>query len=110
MKECSLGVDIAGTMVGAVSRSKLLPRDGIEPGQALIGVASSGLHTNGYSLARTVAADQPLTNLLPGGAGEYIADVLVGGDIEPTTVEVVGQAGRLVAITGIIEGTEVVIP
>lgn len=42
--------------------------------------------------------------------GEYIADVLVGGDIEPTTVEVVGQAGRLVAITGIIEGTEVVIP
>lgn len=69
-------VDIAGTMVGAVSRSKLLPRDGIEPGQALIGVASSGLHTNGYSLARTVAADQPLTNLLPGGAGESIGDAL----------------------------------
>ena len=69
-------VDIAGTMVGAVSRAKLLPRAGIEPGQSLIGVASSGLHTNGYSLARQVAADQPLTNPLPGGAGESIGDAL----------------------------------
>ena len=42
--------------------------------------------------------------------GEFIADVVVGGNIEPTTVEVVGQAGRLVAITGLIEGVEVLIP
>ena len=69
-------VDIAGTMVGAVSRSKLMPRPGIEPGQTLVGVASSGLHTNGYSLARKVVADQPLTDPLPGGSGESIGDAL----------------------------------
>jgi len=69
-------VDIAGTMVGAVSRSKLLPKAGIEPGQVLIGLASSGLHTNGYSLARQVVADQPLTNPLPGGDGVSIGAAL----------------------------------
>ena len=69
-------VDIAGTMVGAVSRSKLLPKAGIEPGFALIGVASSGLHTNGYSLARQVVADQPLSNPLPGGDGVSIGEAL----------------------------------
>lgn len=69
-------VDIAGTMVGAVSRSDLLPRAGIVAGDVLIGIASSGLHTNGYSLARHVAGDQPLTNPLPGGDGESIGDAL----------------------------------
>jgi len=69
-------VDIAGTMVGAVSRSKLLPKAGITAGHKLIGIASSGLHTNGYSLARKVVADQPLTNPLPGGSGESIGEAL----------------------------------
>lgn len=69
-------VDIAGTMVGAVSRTKLLPKAGIGVGNVLIGVASSGLHTNGYSLARKVVADQPLTNPLPGGEGESIGQAL----------------------------------
>lgn len=69
-------VDIAGTMVGAVSRSKLLPKAGIGAGHVLIGLASSGLHTNGYSLARQVAGDQPLTNPLPGGDGESIGAAL----------------------------------
>jgi len=69
-------VDIAGTMVGAVSRSKLLPKAGIGAGQVLIGVASSGLHTNGYSLARQVVDDTPLTDPLPGGNGESIGAAL----------------------------------
>lgn len=69
-------VDIAGTMVGAVSRSKLLPKAGIEPGHVLVGVASSGLHTNGYSLARKVVGDRPLTDPLPGGSGESIGQAL----------------------------------
>ena len=69
-------VDIAGTMVGAVSRSKLLPKAGIEAGHVLIGVASSGLHTNGYSLARKVVGDTPLTAPLPGGNGESIGAAL----------------------------------
>jgi len=69
-------VDIAGTMVGAVSRTKLLPKAGIEPGFVLVGVASSGLHTNGYSLARQVVGDQPLDTPLPGGNGESIGQAL----------------------------------
>lgn len=69
-------VDIAGTMVGAVERSSLLPRKGIAAGDVLVGIASSGLHTNGYSLARQVAADFSLTDELPGGNGESIGEAL----------------------------------
>ncbi len=44
--------DLAGTIVGAVTRSHLLTGAGIEPGDVLLGIPSNGLHTNGYSLAR----------------------------------------------------------
>ena len=69
-------VDIAGTIVGAVDRRKLLPRPGVAPGQILVGMASSGLHTNGYSLARQVVGGQALSTPLPGGSGESIGDAL----------------------------------
>lgn len=46
--------DIAGFIVGAVDRAKLIDGKGIAPGDVLIGLPSSGLHTNGYSLARKV--------------------------------------------------------
>jgi phosphoribosylamine--glycine ligase/phosphoribosylaminoimidazole synthetase len=70
-------VDIAGTMVGAVDRSKLLPRAGIEPGHQLIGLASSGLHTNGYSLARKLMSGSDLAEPLPGGDGVTIGQALL---------------------------------
>ncbi len=44
--------DLAGTIVGAVTRSKIFTGAGIEPGDVLLGLPSNGLHTNGYSLAR----------------------------------------------------------
>ncbi|WP_035349691.1 phosphoribosylformylglycinamidine cyclo-ligase [Edaphobacter aggregans] len=44
--------DLAGTIIGAVSREKIITGDGIEVGDVLIGLLSNGLHTNGYSLAR----------------------------------------------------------
>lgn len=69
-------VDVAGTMVGAVDRARLLPRTGITEGQLVVGLASSGLHTNGYSLARQVVGSRPLTDPLPGGSGESIGDAL----------------------------------
>ena len=49
--------DLSGTIVGVVEKSAMLDGRGIRPGDAVIGIASSGLHTNGYSLARKVFFD-----------------------------------------------------
>ena len=43
---------MAGTIVGAVSRDKIVTGEGIQVGDVLVGLPSNGLHTNGYSLAR----------------------------------------------------------
>ena len=50
--------DLAGFIVGAVERDGLIDGKGIAPGDVLIGIPSSGLHTNGYSLARRIVFDQ----------------------------------------------------
>ncbi len=50
--------DVSGTIVGVVEKSKMLDGKGIKPGDAVIGLASSGLHTNGYSLARKIFFEQ----------------------------------------------------
>jgi phosphoribosylformylglycinamidine cyclo-ligase len=46
--------DLSGTIVGVVDKLKIIKGDKIVPGDILIGIPSSGLHTNGYSLARKV--------------------------------------------------------
>lgn len=46
--------DLAGFIVGVVDRARLIDGSQIEPGDSLIGIPSSGLHTNGYSLARRI--------------------------------------------------------
>lgn len=50
--------DLVGFVVGAVKREHLIDGTRVAPGQALIGVASDGLHTNGYSLARKVCFER----------------------------------------------------
>ena len=61
--------DLVGCIVGTVERKKLITGKKIRKGDVLIGLPSSGLHTNGYSLARKVIFEQAgkqLTDLVPG--------------------------------------------
>jgi phosphoribosylformylglycinamidine cyclo-ligase len=55
--------DVSGTIVGVVEKSRMLDGKSIRRGDAVIGIASSGLHTNGYSLARKIFFEQ--LNLQP---------------------------------------------
>ncbi|OAI43397.1 phosphoribosylaminoimidazole synthetase [Verrucomicrobia bacterium SCGC AG-212-E04] len=61
--------DLAGTVVGVVERARMLDGSRIRPGDVVLGLASDGLHTNGYSLARAVLIKQGKLSLaarLPG--------------------------------------------
>ncbi|TAL12943.1 MAG: phosphoribosylformylglycinamidine cyclo-ligase [Nitrospirae bacterium] len=55
--------DLAGFAVGVVERDRLIDGTRVRPGDALIGLASTGLHSNGYSLARRVLLDEAKMSL-----------------------------------------------
>jgi phosphoribosylaminoimidazole synthetase len=68
--------DIAGTLIGVVERRDLLPTRTVGPGDVLLGLASSGPHTNGYSLLRRVFAWMPM-DVVPSGFTESLGDTLL---------------------------------
>jgi len=55
--------DVSGTIVGVVEKSRMLDGKSIRPGDVVLGIESSGLHTNGYSLARKIFFEE--LNLTP---------------------------------------------
>jgi phosphoribosylformylglycinamidine cyclo-ligase len=71
--------DLAGFIVGAVERSLIIDGRTLGPGDILIGLASNGLHTNGYSLARRIVFDVlglEIDSVLP-GLGVTVGDALL---------------------------------
>ncbi len=71
--------DLTGTIVGSVARKSVITGEGIRAGDVIIGLHSSGLHTNGYSLARKAifeTAGLTVSDRFP-GTGRSVADVLL---------------------------------
>jgi phosphoribosylformylglycinamidine cyclo-ligase len=52
------GLDLVGTCVGTVALDKMILGDALQPGDVVVGLASSGLHSNGYTLARRALLDK----------------------------------------------------
>jgi phosphoribosylformylglycinamidine cyclo-ligase len=71
--------DLAGFIVGYVEENRILGSHAVQPDDVLIGLPSSGLHTNGYSLARKIISERlklRMGDAFPGGGGT-VADVLL---------------------------------
>jgi phosphoribosylformylglycinamidine cyclo-ligase len=99
--------DLAGFAVGVVEREQIIDGSRVQPGDVLIGLASSGLHSNGYSLARRVLLNNSLSALkerMPGGE-ETVGELL----LKPTRIYVktilrLIQSGQVRAIAHITGG------
>lgn len=110
--------DLAGFALGAVERGQQLTGAGVAPGDVLIGIASSGAHSNGYSLIRRILTDTgtDLSAPAPFASEGSLADVLLA----PTRIYVrpvlpLARAGHLHALAhitggGLIENVPRVLP
>jgi len=78
------GFDLTAACVGLVALDAIVSGAACRPGDALIGVPSSGLHSNGYSLARRALATLAIDDRPPQLDGASVADAL----LEPTTIYV----------------------
>ncbi len=74
--------DLAGFAVGCVERSRIVDGRAVVPGDVVVGIASSGLHSNGYSLARKALEQRPLDGAVEALGGRTLADAL----LEPTRI------------------------
>ncbi|MGQ0589461.1 MAG: phosphoribosylformylglycinamidine cyclo-ligase [Sphingosinicella sp.] len=99
--------DLAGFCVGAVERGEALTGDKVKAGDVILGLASSGVHSNGFSLVRRLAADKGWKLDRP---ALFDADrLLIEALLEPTRIYVksllpVVRAGRIAALAHITGG------
>lgn len=75
------GVDVSGACFGTVALDAIVDGSAVEPGDVVIGLPSTGLHSNGYTLARSALAEVPLDD---DRLGRPLGDVL----LEPTEIYV----------------------
>ncbi|HEX6229651.1 MAG TPA: phosphoribosylformylglycinamidine cyclo-ligase [Solirubrobacterales bacterium] len=78
------GFDIAGACFGTVALDAIVDGSAVEPGDPVIGLPSSGIHSNGYTLARAALADVGLDDDPEGRLGRSLGEVL----LEPTEIYV----------------------
>ncbi len=71
--------DIAGYTTGVVEKSKLIDGSKVKAGDVLVGIASTGVHSNGFSLVRKIVSDSGLsyTDEIPELGGRRLGDVLL---------------------------------
>ena len=97
--------DLAGCIVGVVDRTKIIDGSKIKPGDVVLGLASNGLHTNGYSLARKILFEKMRlkpSSPLPGSTITVGEELLrVHKNYQPLLAKVpVGVIKGLAHITG----------
>ena len=97
--------DLAGFIVGVVEEHRVISSAGAREGDVLIALGSSGLHTNGYSLARAIVRDRLKLgphDAFPGAGGKTVADVLLAVHRSYLNVmrPVLGHAHAMAHITG----------
>jgi phosphoribosylformylglycinamidine cyclo-ligase len=96
--------DLAGTIIGVVEEDEALHGDAIVPGDVLLAYASTGLHTNGYTLARRIVFEKMKLGLgdTLGTTGRTVADALlaVHQSYLRSVMPVIGRMHGLAHITG----------
>ncbi|HYR22104.1 MAG TPA: phosphoribosylformylglycinamidine cyclo-ligase [Chthoniobacterales bacterium] len=97
--------DLAGCIVGVVDRAKIIDGRKIKPGDAILGLASNGLHTNGYSLARKILFEKMKlkpSSRLPGSTTSVAEELLrVHKNYQPLLAKApAGMIRGLAHITG----------
>jgi phosphoribosylformylglycinamidine cyclo-ligase len=78
------GVDVSGACFGTVALDAIIDGSAVQPGDSVIGLPSSGIHSNGYTLARAALDGLPLDQDPEGRLGRPLGEVL----LEPTEIYV----------------------
>ncbi|MBI4394505.1 MAG: phosphoribosylformylglycinamidine cyclo-ligase [Euryarchaeota archaeon] len=84
MPEIVNGIDFSATCLGSVKKDKIITGEKIQPGDTIIGVSASGVHSNGYTLIRRILREKAISYADPAFDGKTWGDLL----IEPTRIYV----------------------